>query len=149
MTARLSADLGGMRAYSMDLRQRIVAAVHSGGQSQKAVADRFAVSTATVCRYLRWHQERGGNLTPRPIPGAARRIPEELLPELERHLGEHPDTTLELVRTWLSEQHAVTVSVATVHRALRRRGLSYKKRRWSPASGTRPSAPPGATRSRR
>jgi transposase len=122
------ADLSGMRAYSLDLRQRIVAALE-GGQSQKAVAQRFAVSTATVCRYRRQHQERAGDLAPKPLPGRARRLPEAVLPELERHLGAHPDTTLAQLQTWLAQEHRVPVSLSTIHRTLGRLGLSYKKRR--------------------
>ncbi len=41
-----------MRAYSLDLRERIVAA-RQEGQSEKQVADRFGVSEATVTRYHR------------------------------------------------------------------------------------------------
>jgi transposase len=83
-----------MRAYSLDLRQRIVAAVHSG-LTQKAVAERFAVSTAAVSRYVHQHRDKAGNLSPKPIPGRARRIPMAVLLALEDHLREHPDLTLE------------------------------------------------------
>jgi len=40
------------RAYSLDLRERVVAAVASG-QSCRAVADRFGVSVASV---VKWSQ---------------------------------------------------------------------------------------------
>jgi transposase len=36
------------RAYSGDLRRRVVAAVLEGGQSRKAVARRFVVGRSTV-----------------------------------------------------------------------------------------------------
>ena len=41
----------GMRAYSMDLRERIVAAVDAGA-SQSQAAERFGVSLRTVERYM-------------------------------------------------------------------------------------------------
>src|SRR3982751_1910880 len=41
----------GVRAYSMDLRERIVAAVDAG-LSQRQAAERFGVSLRTVERYL-------------------------------------------------------------------------------------------------
>src|SRR5256885_9589183 len=41
----------GVRAYSMDLRERIVAAVDEG-MSQSRAAERFGVSLRTVERYL-------------------------------------------------------------------------------------------------
>jgi transposase len=129
----------------VDLRERIVAAARGGGQSQKAVADRFAVSTATVSRYLCQYRERGGDLTPKPPPGRARGVSDAVVPELERHLGGHPDATLEQVRAWLAERHGVAVSSAAVQRTLARLGWTHKKSRWSPPSGTRQSAPPFAT----
>ena len=106
-----------MRAYSVDLRERIVAAVQSG-LSQKAAADRFAVSTAAVSRYLRQHRDKDGDLSPQPVRGRARGIPLAALLALEEHFKEHPDLTLEQARLWLQKQHQVEVSRASVHRAL-------------------------------
>lgn len=147
MSDQVFADLTGMRVYSVDLRQRIVAAVQSG-QSQKAVAERLAVSTATVCRFLRWHQEREGDLSPRRPPGAARRIADVLLSQVAGHLAQHSDTTLQQMRSWLADQHGVAVSVATIHRALRRQGRRFKKSRWWPASKMKKSGLPSAQRSK-
>lgn len=122
-----------MRAYSVDLRERIVAAVR-GGLSQKAAADRFAVSTAAVSRYLRQHRERAGDLSPKPIPGRARGIPMVVVLALEEHLKERPDLTLEQAQRWLQERHQVVVSRAGVHRTLVWRGWRHKKSRWWPPS---------------
>src|SRR4051794_41890205 len=49
----------GMRAYSMDLRQRIVAAVDAG-LTQSQAAERFGVSLRTVERYLARRRATGG-----------------------------------------------------------------------------------------
>jgi len=49
----------GMRAYSMDLRQRIVAAVDAG-LPQSLAAERFGVSLRTVERYLARRRATGG-----------------------------------------------------------------------------------------
>jgi transposase len=120
-----------MRAYSIDLRERIVAAVQNG-LSQRAVAERFAVSAAAVNRYLRQHRDKAGNLSPKPIPGRARRIPMAVLTRLEDYLREHPDLTLEQAQSWLKEQHQVVASRAGVHRTLVWRGWTHKKSRWWP-----------------
>jgi transposase len=125
-----------MHAYSLDLRQRIVTAVQSG-LSQKAVADRFAVSTAAVSRYLRQHRENDGDLAPKPIPGRVRRIPMAAVARLEERLKEHPGMTLEHAQHWLKEQYQITVSRASVHRTLVWRGWTHKKSRWWPPSETR------------
>jgi transposase len=134
-----------MRAYSLDLRERIVAAVQ-GGLSQKAVADRFAVSTAAVSRYLRQHRDKGGDLSPKPIPGRARGIPMATLLALEEHLKKHPDLTLEQARRRLQEQHQIAVSRASVHRSLVWRGWTHKKSRWLPPNEMRQSELSGETR---
>src|SRR5438034_5433693 len=74
-----------MKAYSEDLRLRVVAAV-DGGMPRAAVARVFEVGSATITRYLRLRRETGG-LGPRPRHGpppiktAALRA--ELLPRLE------------------------------------------------------------------
>jgi transposase len=52
----------GMRAYSMDLRERVVAAVDAG-LTQRQAAERFEVSLRTVERYLS-RRRRTGSLAP-------------------------------------------------------------------------------------
>jgi len=48
----------GMRAYSMDLRKRIVAAIDAG-LTQSQAAERFEVSLRTVERYLARRRSAG------------------------------------------------------------------------------------------
>src|SRR6266446_6084556 len=57
----------GMKAYSQDLRQRVVRAVDAG-QSQAEIAKTFAVSVATIKRYLKQRRETG-HVQPKAIPG--------------------------------------------------------------------------------
>src|SRR5713101_1986827 len=57
----------GMKAYSQDLRQRVVRAVDAG-QSQAEIAKTFAVSVATIKRYLKQRRETG-HVLPKAIPG--------------------------------------------------------------------------------
>ena len=139
-----------MRAYSVDLRERIIAAIQSSGPSRHSVAaaaQRFCVSAMTVRRYVRryvrQHQERGGDLSPRSAPGAARRVSDTLLPEVERYVGEHPGATIEQVRAWLKDTHDLVVSTATAHRTLGRLSITWKKSRCGRPSKTAQSAPPG------
>ena len=58
---------GGMRAYSDDLRQRILRAVDQGHR-QAEIAAAFQVSLATIKRYLKQRRETG-HVTVKPIPG--------------------------------------------------------------------------------
>jgi transposase len=80
-----------------------------------------------VRRYVRQHERRGGDLSPRSAPGTARRVPEALLPQVERYVAEHPGATIAQVRAWLKDTHGVTVSTATAHRTLGRLGVTWKK----------------------
>ena len=64
---------------------------------------------------------------------------------LWRQLEENPEATLERHRELWEERHGVRVSVATMSRAIRRLGWTYKQRRWRPPSATTRPAPLGAS----
>src|SRR5436305_703886 len=116
-----------MRAYSMDLRERIVAAA-AAGACRAAVARQFQVSRATVARYVRRAQV--GQLAPGTSPGRPAQIGTNEAAALQAQLAAHPDATLaEHVEYWRWEQ-GVTVSVATMHRAIGRVDWTRKKRRF-------------------
>jgi len=133
-----------MRAYSLDLRERIVRAVRERGQTPVEAGRAFEVSVWTVKRYLRRAEE--GRLPPSPIPGRSRTIGPTDEAALAAQWRGAPDARLaDHCATW-AEARRAPVSRKTMGRALRRLGWSRKKRRWSPPSGTRPPARPGATR---
>src|SRR3954449_3740122 len=86
----------GMRAYSMDLRERVVAAVDAG-LSQSQAAERFGVSLRTVERYLA-RRRATGSLAPTeqrhgPEPRKRQRLhawlPERLEVAADATLAEH------------------------------------------------------------
>jgi putative transposase len=132
-----------MRAYSVDLRERIAAAAEQENSSVRAVARQFGVSAATVSRYARQKRQQQ-TLAPKRPPGGKRRLEEATLAALLQQVEQQPDQTLTELHAWLGQHYpAVSVSRATVHRALVGAGLTYKKRRWSPPSEMRRSAPPG------
>src|ERR671926_376735 len=82
-----------MRAYSKDLRERIVRAVEEG-KSRREVARVFHISLFTVKRDLKQWEEKG-NVGPKPIPG---RPPKKLVNEhgkLQEQLETNPDATLQ------------------------------------------------------
>lgn len=56
-----------MKAYSLDLRQRVVRAVEKG-LPRTTIAQVFGVSLATIKRYLKLRRETG-HLSPKAIPG--------------------------------------------------------------------------------
>src|SRR6478672_7209519 len=81
-----------MRAYSLDLRERIVAAV-AAGETHPVVARRFGVAVATVANYLRLRRATG-RLAPRPRPGGQPEIAPARHPQLLAQLRAAPDATL-------------------------------------------------------
>ena len=130
-----------MRPYSVDLRERIVAAVEQG-LNQSEAARRFSVSSSTVSRYLAHQQERK-TLAPRVAPGAKRKIPEAVLRLLEERIATKPDTTIAEHQTWLRESHQIMVSFATVHRVLGELGFTFKKSASSLPNATTTNAKSG------
>ena len=113
------------RAYSEDLRRRIVDAVASGG-THAAVAARFAVSAGSVKRYVA-RARSGESLAARRHPGKARAIPAALHAQLVALFEADPDATLAAYCERWQRRTGVRVSVATMQRAQRRVGWSRKK----------------------
>ncbi len=116
-----------MKAYSMDLRERIVRAV-GNGMSKAEAARRYDVGLSTVKRYVRQHAAQG-HLRPTPHPGRAREIPVADEAALRAQAAAYADATLdEHRRRWAAEQGAA-VSRATMSRAFARADLPLKKNR--------------------
>jgi transposase len=76
----------GVRAYSMDLRERVVAAVDAG-MTQSQAAERFGVSLRTVERYLARRRVTGSLAATEqrhgPEPKVRRRVQAWLLARLD------------------------------------------------------------------
>jgi len=113
-----------MRAYSLDLRERIVRAVDTG-QSQRAATRRFGVGVSSVKRYLQQRQHQG-SLQRRPIPGGQRRIGREPEAALWARLVADPEATLAEHCRWWEQAQGQRVSVATMARAIARLGWTRK-----------------------
>ncbi len=62
-----------MRAYSMDLRERVAAAVDEEEGSQREIARLFRVSLSFVSRLLKQRRETGA-LAPKPHGGGSTRV---------------------------------------------------------------------------
>ena len=106
-----------MRAYSMDLRERVVAAV-DGGMTHDRAAATFGVSVNTVGRYL-VRRRATGSLAPSvqrhgPMPEKRRRL-QAWLPA---RLQQAADATLAEHAAAFTAEHGMVVSLATMSRAL-------------------------------
>jgi transposase len=131
-----------MRAYSTDLKERLVRAVADGLPMREA-ARRFGVAVTTVKRAV-VQQRETGSLERKPIPGCPRRIGREQEAVLRARLEAAPDATVLEHCAWWAQHQGQQLSEATMWRAIHRLGWTHKKRRWLPVSATRRPAQPGA-----
>jgi transposase len=116
-----------MKAYSEDLRLRVIAAV-DGGLPRSAAARVFGVSRATVKRYLVLRRETGA-LIPRPRRGPPPIKTAALTAALPPRLAAEPDATLAEHCAWYEQTAGVRVSDATMSRVIGRHlGWTRKKR---------------------
>lgn len=114
------------RGYSRDLRERLLRALASGLPASE-IARTTGVSTSSLHRWQR-KQAAGVSLTPGTSPGGPRKIPPADEAALQAQVAAQPDATLaEHCAQWVASGHA-PVSLATMSRALARRGLTRKKR---------------------
>ena len=110
-------SLFAMKAYSQDLRKRIVAAIGQG-KSRREVARLFNVSLSTVKRYAKqWKVQ--GNLRPRHITGRPSKKLALLQARLQAQLEAFPDATLEEHCQQWEAQEGIKVSITTMSRAIR------------------------------
>src|SRR5918999_28470 len=114
-----------MRAYAIDLRERILHAV-ARGQPKAAVARTYRVSLSTVKRYTAQHAVTG-SVAPRRRTAPPPRIDVAQQSALLAQLAAAPDATLaEHCQAW-EQAHGVRVSVPTMWRAIARVGWTSKK----------------------
>jgi len=120
------------RTLSVDLRERVVAAV-DGGLSRRKAAERFGVSISSAIRWTSLRR-RTGDVRPKRQGGDKRSARIEAHAPLILDLVEaEGDITLAELRARLAEQ-GVPVAVSTLWRFFRRHRITLKKR-----PGTRPS----------
>jgi transposase len=123
-----------VKALSVDLRTRVVAAV-AAGASHREAAGRFGVSAASVSRWRALEREKG-DVRPGPLGGDRRsgRIEAQAALILGL-LAETPDITVEELRLTLGERgHAF--GYGTLQRFFVRHQITRKKRPRTPASRT-------------
>ena len=104
-----------MKAYALDLRERVVKFIKAGGSKAEA-ARRFDLGRRTVYRYLTAAQK--GALAPKKSWGHWRKLDPH---QLQGHVKKHPDATLKELQTVFGvSHHAVWVR-------LRQLGFTLKK----------------------
>lgn len=115
------------RAYSQDLRDRVIDAVSTDKLSARAAAARFGVGVATAIVWVRRARETGVRTAkPRGQPKGSK---------LDAHaqailgwIAEKDDITIAEIREKLAAERGATAGVGTVWKFLDRCGLTFKKR---------------------
>jgi putative transposase len=116
------------RAYSLDLRERVVVAVLQGGLSRREAAARFGVAVSTAIKWVERYRQTGsaapgkmGGHKPKKIIGA----PADWL---RQRCRERAFTLRGLVNE-LASECALKVDYRSVWEFVHAENLSYKKRR--------------------
>ena len=123
-----------MKAYSIDLREKILRACDERLGSQCAIATLFGVSQSFVEKLLR-RRRTTGDISPRPHAGGRRAICDATaLAHVRRLVHEHSDATLAELSAQLEAQHGLRVSVPTMGRIVLSLKLPRKKSRSTPTS---------------
>ena len=125
-----------MRAYSEDLRKKIVVAVERS-MSKAQAARLFDVSLSSVKRYSRIASQ-GESLRPRKSPGRPRKVDEKAQALLKEDVKERPAATISQRRRFLEHITETDLSDSTVRRLMKRLGFSQKNGlwgRWNETSG--------------
>jgi len=120
-----------MGIASADTRRRALAAYEQGGKTQSEIAALFGITLRTFQRWLHaWRTE--GRDAPGRSPGRPAVFVGSAAERLRREVARQPDATLRE----LAERLGNIASYVTVHRALERLKLPYKKKRSGPPSKT-------------
>ena len=114
------------RAYSEDLRIRLVRLVESGVSARHA-AEVFGVSSSTAVKWIRrWRNEK--SVAPNPARGHRRALLADHSDWLLKLVEKNADLTLEEIRKLLKKR-GIHVSLWTIWIFLNRRHIKLKKMR--------------------
>jgi transposase len=131
-----------MRAYSVDLREKIVDAVIQRAMSKEEAARTFGVGVSSVKRYVK-KVEKGESLSAKKAPGKERKLNQSGMKLLEEDLHARPAVAYKERAEFLQRLLGVRVSKSTICRMIKHLGYTRKKDRWVRARETSGSEPPG------
>lgn len=114
-----------MKAYSLDLRQKIVDTYKAGGISQRQLAKRFCVTLSFIEKLLKQYRETG-NISPlvrtQQTPS---KLNEQQLKVLKEIVETNNDATLSEIREQLKEHTGITIGISTVDRMLKKMKIRF------------------------
>jgi len=116
-----------MKAYSFDLRQKIVDTYLEGGISQRQLAERFKVALSFVEKILKQYRETGSSAPKIRIQQTPPKLNEEQLNILQEIVEANNDATLAEIRILLEQKTGVLIGRSTVDRMLNQMEFTVKK----------------------
>ena len=112
-----------MKAYSLDLRQRVMNAYDEGQWTVGQLAERFKVGSWWIHKLKRQRRVEG-HLAPRKgRVGQPRPLQGDDLKRLQRFVDKHCDATLQEMKDKLK----ISCTPVTIHNTLERLGYRFKK----------------------
>ena len=121
------------RAYSEDLRIRVVRYVEAGA-SRRAAAKLFGVSPSIAVKWMqRWRLKK--SIAPSPVRGHRRAVLDKQTDWLMELVKEKSDITLAEISAQLARR-GVQVSLSTIWSFYDRHGFSFKKKRLRQRAGS-------------
>jgi len=115
-----------MKAYSQDLRERVIAAVEAGAQSRPELAETFQVSESTIDKWMkRWRDT--GSVAALPFAGGRQRALKACAADIRAEVKQQADVTLAELCERVKAQTGVTASRSMMARELQVLALPRKK----------------------
>ena len=128
--------MDGMKAYSTDLRERVISSVESGESNIPEAARRYQVSEPSIERWLARKRTTGSN-APLPQAGGVPRKLATAEAAIRAAVKAQPDATLQELCELVEQETKIKSDPSMMCRELARLKLPRKKSRSMPASGTR------------
>jgi len=125
-----------MRAYSIDLRERVVSSIESSECNIPEAARRYKVSEPTIERWVA-RKRRTGTCAPLPHAGGMPRKLASAEAAIRATVKAQPDATLQELCEYVEKETKIKSDPSMMYRELVRLKLPRKKSRSMPASGTR------------
>ena len=125
-----------MRAYSIDLRERVIASVESGECNIPAAARRYKVSEPSIERWL-VRKRKTGNVAPLPHAGGPPRKLASAEAAIRAAVKAQPDATLQELCELVEKGTKIKSDASMMYREVVRLKLPRKKSHSMPVSGTR------------
>ena len=123
-----------VKAYSQDLRDRVIVAVEEEGMSCRGAAKRFGIGESSA---IRWVDRRRRTGRRDPV-GTGGHRPSKLKPHREwllQALDAEPDITLTALAERFHSECGIKASASMLCRFFTFEGISFKKKRFAQRAG--------------